>query len=362
MFKKSHFKGLTSVLGLISVLGCSSLNCALANGDEAKSKEKNILKWKELIEKAKKDAGWRWYLDYILSLFKFIEEGSLVKNEKILDTLENKLKEEDLYRKDPYCIEFGEIYEKNSTILWDSFNCLGLGVPIGAGQRIKFKGYDLVSARYIFGMHGSSDLVWITIGKNGNPVILHPSGTVDCDTDGLNEIRELDARKIEEVLPGMYNESVPAYRSIFDDIYKNFGEEVRAKVDVDVELSLDEIKKFSGLFFYLCVEDDKNVRLDFENYLKFRGDGAQEIKFKLYGLSISKKCGTHQFIFRDSEGGTCVLFFDLDQKHECTTYNERYSAIRRAPEFCEMIKKKIDDAAAKKSEASETKLEMKAAN
>ena len=36
-----------------------------------------------------------------------------------------------------------------------------------SGEKMKFKGYDLVSIRYVFGQHGSDVLVWMTMGKNG---------------------------------------------------------------------------------------------------------------------------------------------------------------------------------------------------
>ena len=339
MFRKSHLKGLTSVLGSISVLGCSSLNCVLANDDETKSKEKNILKWEDLIEDAKKDAGWRWYLYYILSLFGFIEKGSLVKNEKILDTLVNKLKQENSSSEAPYYIKLSEIYEKNSTILFDSFNCLGLKVPERVGEKINFKGYDLVAVRYMFGEHRESALIWVTMGKNGNPVFLYPSGEVD---EAYN-VRKLDVEKIKEVLPGMYNESELAYRSAFDYIYKKFGEEVESEVNMDVELSLDEIKEFSMLFYYIFEKDGKPVWYDFDNYShKVLEEDAQGTKFKLYGLKISKKKGTHQFFFKDSKDRICDLFFDLDGKDPNTTGNKRNFAICSAPKFCELLKSKYE--------------------
>ena len=341
VYKNRFLKGMSLGLTGFSVFSFLNVNCALAVGDEARRKERNILKWKDLVEKAEKDTGWRWYLDCIISFFGFAEKGYFLDRNDVYNNLIDRLSGKHLYSESPYCIEFDEIFKNDSTILWDSFNYLGLEKPKQAGEKVKFKGYDLFSIKYTYGMHDAHTLIWMTKGKDGNPVFLYPSGEMDYDTDGPNEIRELDTEKIEEVLPGMYNEREPAYHEVFDYIYKKFGTEVSGEVSVDVEFSFEEIEKFSTLFLY--IDKAKATTYNFERYLRLRGGDIKKTKFKFVGLSVSKKDGCHQFFFKDSNDVLCCLFFDFTGKDFRSDLDKRYSAMCIAPEFCLMLKSKLDN-------------------
>ena len=113
MYKNRFLKGMSLGLTGFSVFSFLNVNCALAVGDEARRKERNILKWKDLVEKAEKDTGWRWYLDCIISFFGFAEKGYFLDRNDVYNNLIDRLSGKHLYSESPYCIEFDEIFKND---------------------------------------------------------------------------------------------------------------------------------------------------------------------------------------------------------------------------------------------------------